>query len=152
MIAQIPAPRQLLFWRVHFALAVVCAVDAFVGLASLPPQFAAAMETRSSPADFVLTLGLPLPFILGPLIAEAGNVFQKAFLWPFVWRALLMLCVLLSVVSALMVATFTAMSQAPVPASVWLLSSAAWLIALMQLIPMWRYAYRSGHLWMPVTA
>ena len=152
MIAQIPTPRQLLFWRIHFALAVVCAVDAFVGLASVPSQLAAALKTRSSPEDFILTIGLPLPFVLGPLIAEAGYVFQKAFLWPFVWRALLLLCVLLLVLSALMLGTFTAMSRAPVPIPVWLFTFAAWCIALTQLVPMWRYAYRSGHLWMPVTA
>ncbi len=99
-----------------------------------------------------MMIGLALPFFLGPLIAEAGYVFQKAYLRPFVWRPLLWLWVLLLIVSAVTLRMFMAMPHTAVPTSDRLLSLASWTIGLMQLIPMWRYAYRSGHLWMPVTA
>jgi hypothetical protein len=121
-------------------------------LASLPSDFAVAGKTSPTPGAFVMMIGLALPFFLGPLIAEAGYVFQKAYLRPFVWRALLWLWVLLLIVSAVTLSMFMAMPHTPVPTSDRLLSLASWTIGLMQLIPMWRYAYRSGHLWMPVTA
>lgn len=151
MIARIPTARELLFWRIHFALAVLCAVDAVFGLGSVLSDMTKTSATGRSSSDVFFMIALPLPLIVGPLIAEAGYVFQRALLRPFVWSALLMICVLLWVVGILLAGAFVMMADAPVPSPAWW-EVAVWVIALMQLIPMWRYAYRSGHLWMPVTA
>jgi hypothetical protein len=152
MIGRIPKPRELLFWRIHFALAVLCAIDAIFGLFSLPSYIAENSDTTASPMDFAVDVLLPFPLIVGPLIAEAGYVFQKAFLRPFVWRALLMVCVLLTVVSLLVAAAFLTMADALPPYSSRVIEGPAWVVALMQLVPTWRYAYRSDHLWLPVAA
>ena len=145
MKSSIPIGKRRLLWRVHFALLLVFVVYG-IGMEVVEYFSASRQDSISVGVAFGLILGAII--LLGPVFAEAGYIFQFDFSEPPFWRALFVVHMIFLVPMLVMNAALGYVGLLQVPT---VLELFGFLVYVFEMVALWRYAYRCGHLWRAVS-
>ncbi|HNV07987.1 MAG: hypothetical protein WBC13_14415 [Dokdonella sp.] len=145
MKSSIPIGKRRLLWRVHFALLLVFVVYG-IGMEVVEYFSASRQDSFSVGVAFGLILGAII--LLGPVFAEAGYIFQFDFSEPPFWRALFVVHMIFLVPMLVMNAALGYVGLLQVPT---VLELFGFLVYVFEMVALWRYAYRCGHLWRAVS-
>jgi len=134
--------RWIMIGWLHFAAALACAAYSLgMGGAGYVDEIRGAGFSLFDLAGIVLGLIL----VTGPLFAEAGLLMQRRYNARGFWRALFVVCTVLTALMLVVdVARYVVLPETVGAAA---LEALFMLIALGQLVALWLYAYRSDHLW-----